>query len=450
MRCGRIWRCAARRYLKTGESSLTQRRKAAKVGAKNFYSFHSYSLLCGFAPLRELNPLLMQTWICCQLGAREHYAVPRALLRNGVLGELITDLWIRPGTLQSWKKELTGRYHADLAAAHVSAPNKAALAFELKASLARKNGWHLIGERNAWFQRHALAQLARSKTNGTHTIFAYSYAAGEIFKFARARGWRTVLGQIDPGPAEEVVARQRASSDTKWKPAPQSYWDNWRNECALADAIVVNSSWAREALLSEGIPAEKLRVIPLAYEPANESKSFQRKYPGAFNDERPLRVLFLGQINLRKGVQQLLEAVRLLKGEPVEFWFVGPVQMHVPDDMRTDARCRWFGVAPRVQVDRYYRDADVFILPTLSDGFGLTQLEAQSWKLPVIASRCCGEVVRNGVNGVLLEEISGEEIAKVITGMLRKPDELSAMAERSGVDERFGLERLGAELLSLT
>ena len=57
-------------------------------------------------------------------------------------------------------------------------------------------------------------------------------------------------------------------------------------------------------------------------------------------------------------------------------------------------------------MSKFYKEADVFILPTLSDGFGLTQLEAQSWKLPVIASRHCGEVVRDGENGVVLEEVS--------------------------------------------
>ena len=65
----------------------------------------------------------MNSWICCQLGAREHYAVPRALLLSGLLGEFITDLWIRPGTLlHSWKG-LTGRFHPGLAGARVKAPN---------------------------------------------------------------------------------------------------------------------------------------------------------------------------------------------------------------------------------------------------------------------------------------------------------------------------------------
>jgi glycosyltransferase involved in cell wall biosynthesis len=370
-------------------------------------------------------------WICCQLGAREHYAVPRALQLSGLLAELITDVWIRH----------VGRFHPGLAGARIAAPNLAALRFELKASLARENGWKLIGQRNEWFQRQVLAQLKRTKTNGNHTVFAYSYAAREIFEFARARGWRTVLGQIDPGPAEErIVADQKA---------PKEYWDNWRRECSLADRIVVNSKWSRDALLSEGVPAEKIRIIPLAYEPWTDTHSFQRLYPRTFNAERRLRVLFLGQINVRKGVRQLLDAVRLLNGEPVEFWFVGPTKIHVPQDLRLHPQCRWFGTAPRVKVDNYYRDADVFILPTLSDGFGLTQLEAQSWKLPVIASRYCGDVVRDGFNGVLLDEVSGEAIANVLRRLLQTPATLNAMSVRSCVDERFSLQTLASLLKSL-
>src|ERR1043166_2397180 len=177
----------------------------------------------------------MDSWICCQLGAREHYAVPRALQLNGLLGQLVTDVWA----------QRAGRFHPALATSHVTAANVSAFAFELKASLARENGWNLISRRNQWFQHHAVKKLAG---NGSHTVFAYSYAAREIFKFARERGWRTVLGQIDPGPVHErIVAGINKTStiaDKHWKPAPKEYWDNWRAECALADTIVVNSEWA--------------------------------------------------------------------------------------------------------------------------------------------------------------------------------------------------------------
>jgi len=382
-------------------------------------------------------------WICCQLGAREHYAVPRALQLGGMLGEFITDLWIR----------FTGRFHPGLADVQVAASNMSALTFELKASLARENGWTLISRRNEWFQQQALAQLARSHketSNGNHTVFAYSYAAAEIFRFARERGWRTVLGQIDPGPDEErIIARLRASAVSEpkhWTPAPKEYWDHWRSECALADRIVVNSNWSRDALLGEGVAPEKIRVIPVAYESGNDTRSFRRQYPKVFSRERPLRVLFLGQISRRKGVGQLLEAVKLLSGEHVEFWFVGPVQIGLTQELRLHPQVRWFGAVSRVAVDSYYRDADVFIFPTLSDGFGLTQLEAQSWRLPVIASRYCGEVVRDGVNGVVLEDVSGRAIADVLLKLLRSPEMLDGMSKCSAVDERFSLQTLALSL----
>jgi hypothetical protein len=100
-------------------------------------------------------------WLSCQLGAREHYAVPRALQSCGLLDTLITDLWMRR----------VNRFHPELAGARVAAPNLAALKFELKASFARENGWKLISERNEWFQHHALAELKRT-ANGNHTLCA--------------------------------------------------------------------------------------------------------------------------------------------------------------------------------------------------------------------------------------------------------------------------------------
>lgn len=388
-------------------------------------------------------------WLCCQLGAREHYVVPRALQQNGLLRELITDLWIRPGSvLRSLRSGLAGRFHPSLSSARVTAMNLGALTFELGAGLIGATGWKLITKRNDWFQRSVVTQLSRTRAPANLTVFAYSYAAEDIFKLARQRGWRTVLGQIDPGPVEgRILSELMPNGNGSWQPAPREYWQRWRNECELADEIVVNSTWSRQSLSDAGISVEKIRVIPLAFEPPAEANSFVRSYPQAFTSERPLRVLFLGQINVRKGAIQLFEAIKRLAGEPVEFWFVGPLQVDVPHDLKDTMR--WFGVAPRTEVSRYYRDADVFILPTFSDGFGLTQLEAQSWKLPVIASRNCGDVVTDGVNGLLLPTISSDAIAASIHQLLRSPNTLKTMSQNSRVEDRFSLQSLAASLSSL-
>lgn len=388
------------------------------------------------------------SWVCCQLGAREHYVVPRALQHRGLLRELITDLWVRPGSMLRTLKSAAGRFHPGLSSARVTAPNTAALTFAMRSGLAGTKGWNLIDKRNNWFQRSVVAELTRRHNSERLCVFAYSYAAEGIFKFARERGWRTVLGQIDPGPLEErIVAKLHNGHRNGWQPAPPEYWKRWRRECELADRIVVNSNWSRDALLEEGIEAEKIRVIPLAFDPPEESHSFTRSYPAIFTSERPLRVLFLGQINRRKGVPQLFEAVKLLSAEPIEFWLVGPLQIDVPHELKD--RIKWFGMAPRTDVARYYRDADVFILPTLSDGFGLTQLEAQSWKLPVIASRYCGDVVTHDFNGLILDEVSGPTIAEALRHVLRAPKRLQAMSDNSRVEERFSLSSLAASLSTL-
>jgi glycosyltransferase involved in cell wall biosynthesis len=395
-------------------------------------------------------------WICCQLGAREHYAVPRAINRSGFLSELITDFWLPPGAASStFKNGFSDRYHSELKNAKVQSDNFSVAAFELKSRLGGNNGWRLIHRRNARFQKFALTELSRvAKDVGDRhiTVFAYSYAAAKLFRFARERSWTTVLGQIDPGPAEErLVGKLHEAGDLLggWKPAPAEYWDAWRLECELADQIIVNSDWSRTALLDEGVPFERISVIPLAFEPSGEALNFRRQYPTTFTKERPMRVLFLGQINLRKGVLELLHAAETLVEEPIEFWFVGPVQFEIPTATRKSSPIKWVGICPRSEVAKHYRAADVFIFPTHSDGFGLTQLEAQSWKLPIVASRNCGEVVRDGMNGLVLAEVTAKEIAESLLRLLHDPVSLQKMADESCVPDPCRLDALSSSLLNI-
>src|SRR6476619_3689504 len=108
------------------------------------------------------------------------------------------------------------------------------------------------------------------QTTDPPTILCDSNTALEPFRYAKARGWKTVLVQIDPGPEEEVILAEEAARVPElaadWQPAPPQYWDLWREECKLADRIVVNSEWSREGLLRGEVPAEKISLIPLVYE----------------------------------------------------------------------------------------------------------------------------------------------------------------------------------------
>jgi len=130
-----------------------------------------------------------------------------------------------------------------------------------------------------------------------------------------------------------------------------------------------------------------------------------------------------------KGIGEILEAASLMHEENVEFLLVGreAVEKGAVEAQRLKNVER-IGPVPRSRVASYMAAADVFLFPTHSDGFGLTQLEAQACGLPVIASRHCGSVVQEGRNGLLLSEISGQEIARVLRSLLAEPEILREMS----------------------
>jgi len=390
-------------------------------------------------------------WICAQLGAREHYSIPRALHQHGLLKHLITEFWVPPGDFPLAKTGLGERFHKDVPSCQVLSWNSSAITFEIASKIRRLSGWEQIMKRNAWFQRQAIRRLegvAAATPGKNFCLFSYSYTALELFRFARKQGWKTVLGQIDPAEREEQIVSKLEQSNptisTSWKPAPRDYWKLWRQECEIADHIVVNSEWSKTALTEVGMPAERLHVIPLSYE--EERQTFDRVYPGSFSKDRPLKVLFLGQIILRKGMAEVLAAIGDDDDSPVEFWFVGNPGFDVPREFLNRAHIRWMGGVPRSRTSQYYRDADVFLFPTHSDGFGLTQLEAQNWKLPIIASKFCGEVVQHDYNGWLLNDVSKNSIREALAHCIKFPENLKRWSDNTKVTERFTLQALGSGL----
>jgi glycosyltransferase involved in cell wall biosynthesis len=393
-------------------------------------------------------------WVCCHLGAREHYAVPRALHRRGELTALVTDAWASPGSPWSQLpgdtgKRLSERYTPDLATASVVDFTASLVVHEASWRLQRLADWPLLTARNAWFQQQA-ARAIESMRADRAVVFAHSYAAREIFKTAKDRGWTTVLGQIDPGEWHFQVLREVADRWPEFGPPlaepPAGYFSSWRDECALADHIVVNSQWARDSLVRAGVERARLHVIPLPFE-APADAAFRRGYPDAFSTARPLRALFVGSVAAFKGVPAMLESLDRLNDVPVEMILVGPMAARIPDRFMNDRRVRFTGAVSRSDVMQYYRDADVLIFPSHSDGFGMAQVEALGWRLPIIASRSCGRLVEDRVNGLLLPEVSAEAIASALREVMQ-PGALARLSGAAAVTTP-SLDAFGAALSEL-
>jgi len=293
-----------------------------------------------------------------------------------------------------------------------------------------------------------LKQIATLK-EGRHIVFSYSYTARRAFEFARAQGWPTVLMEIDCGPLNvkllEALKARHPGQESMLGPAPPEYWVGWKRELELADVIIANSEWTRASLLEQGVDSTRLSVVPLAYERA-PAPGFKREYPAEFTPRRPLRVLYLGKISLLKGAGEALEAMRTLREAPVELLMVGPEVMNISEEYRRFPNIRWIGPVPRDMVDGHYRNADVFLFPTFSDGFGLTQLEAQSWQLPIISSIFCANVVRDGHNGVVLKEVSAAVISKALSDCCHAPSRLAEFSQNAVDLADYSLQKLAERL----
>ncbi len=388
-------------------------------------------------------------WTTIQLGSREHYAIPCALHSAGKLDCLITDTWLSSGAsalVRPFHPSLAGRRHERLPASRVRSNTTGRLLTDLRLRWQRKSSWSTILERNAWFGAWAADQSAAA---GSPVVFSYSYTAKLPFAEAKRRGALCILGQIDPGPREEEVVAERTAAYRHLAPpdekAPTEYWQLWREEIELADKIIVNSPWSEKLLFQAGVASEKLVEIPLVYElpessvggrQSSANQLATRHSPPVTGSRRRLQALFLGSVILRKGVGQLFDAIKMLRNEPVDFTFAGPVGVRIPDEISKLPNVRFLGPVDERRAKLLYRESDIFLFPTLSDGFGLTQLEALAHGLPVIASKHCGRVVEDGFDGLVLPEVTAQTIADSVTRLQRDRSLLAALHSAARVPER--------------
>jgi glycosyltransferase involved in cell wall biosynthesis len=258
--------------------------------------------------------------------------------------------------------------------------------------------------------------------------------------------WR-IVDQLDPIVIEERVVREEQDRWPGWEtrvgPIPGAYHERLMAEWSLADYIVVNSEWSRLSVVTAGVSPERVKVVPLAYEPEASGDSSTKP----LKDGR-LSVLWLGQVNLRKGFPYLLEAARLLPS--VDFSVVGRSKLAPISVRDLPSNVSMVGEVDRATALRFYRNADAFVLPTLSDGFAITQLEAMSYGLPVITTDRCGRVVDHGVDGFVVPPRDGRALAEALQslavdrGLLRQMSVAAVLKSR-----QFTLDRLAGELARL-
>lgn len=292
------------------------------------------------------------------------------------------------------------------------------------------------------------------------TTRALALAARERFELVHAHDWMS-------WPAGSAVARAHGvplvahvhSLECDRAPAAGDARIEAMEASALHQAervVCVSAYTANTVERRYGVPRERLTVVHNAVE-----RRAPPPPPRTPDPRRPL-VLFLGRVTDQKGPEVFLEAAaRVLELSPdVRFAVCGTgdrlgAAVERAAELGIATRVRFTGFLGRADVERMFALADVFVLPSRSEPFGLAPLEAAARGVPVIVSRTSG--VGEVLSGALkVDAWDVEGLANRILAVLRRPALRASLAESAARDlaalswERGGerLERVYEELLA--
>jgi glycosyltransferase involved in cell wall biosynthesis len=211
-------------------------------------------------------------------------------------------------------------------------------------------------------------------------------------------------------------------------------------EYQLADLLLVLSEKAANTFRVRGFPEEKLFYLPRGVD-------VERFKPG----HRPakFRAVFAGALIKRKGIQHVLEAWHRLNLPEAELWLVG----HVHDEAKPFLKQFW---RDNIRVVGFVRDPEnylnqgtVHVFPSQWEGSAKVTYEGAACALPQITTCEAGDVVRDGVEGIIVKPGDVDAIAAALQHLHRHPEIVQQMgsAARRRVVENFTWDHFRTRLL---
>ena len=161
------------------------------------------------------------------------------------------------------------------------------------------------------------------------------------------------------------------------------------------------------------------------------------------------RAVFSGALIERKGIHHLLEAWHRLDLKDAELWLVGSVHDEAKPHLKKYWRDNIKVVGFVRDVENYLSQGTVHVFPSQCEGSAKVTYEAAACGLPQITTREAGDVVTDGVEGILVSPGNVGELASAILELYRHPDKVERMglAARRRVVENFTWDHFRERLL---
>ena len=239
---------------------------------------------------------------------------------------------------------------------------------------------------------------------------------------------------------------QRTHDGKGWKSRLLLEPDRFLEEYDLASLVVVLSEKAAESFRAANFPDEKLFYLPRGvdverFKPLSEQDG--RKRSPVF------RAIFSGALIERKGIHHLLEAWHRLDLPDAELWLLGSVhdeaKPYLKEFWRDNIRVLGF----KRDLENYLNQGSVYVFPSRLEGSAKTIYEAAASGLPMITTREAGDVVRDGIEGIIIRPGDVDAVAAAIEHLYRHPEIVASMgaAARQRVVENFTWDLYRTRLL---
>jgi glycosyltransferase involved in cell wall biosynthesis len=372
-----------------------------------------------------------------------HYAVPTLLHREGYLYRLFTDAYAGQGSRlhtllsvlpASWRRGPVKRFaerSADIPADKVVAYNWLGIQYALARSTT-SDKMNVYRQYGPAFLRRIVSDL--SDLDAASAVYAYSRTGCELFEFASEQGIYCILEQMSaPIKTLSALLNNQASMWPGWQLDGQPLFDDldyWlareRREWELADVIIAPSAYVRSALIDEGVNPERIRLLPYAVSP----ERFQARLR-QYNGTRPLRIAFVGTLNLRKGIPYLLEALKRLGPEQVQARLIGSVEINRDRLAEYHEVAEVLGRVPRSEVVKHYDWADLFVLPSVCEGSATVTYEARAAGLPVVATPNSGAWIDEGQDGNTVPACDALALFETISRFRSRPELVGTMSQNA-------------------
>ena len=373
-------------------------------------------------------------------GARDHYQLPLALSEADLLQTFVTDTYwpadrrvfmaglgrVLPGSV------VQARFAKGIPSRRVSVPARAFMAAA---------GMQLAPKLN-WNARKDASLSARARQLSARTgaaIFTYSYYAFEAFREGENRPPFRFLFQVHPHPqsirdllSEELERTPhgqfslRAEHELSW---PAEHFGRLSQEPNLANGWVVASTYTAQTLADNGIPLDKIHVVPYGV----DTSAFSKRTQAPARNE-PFRAVFIGSLIQRKGLSYLLEAANSLGKDKVKVLLCGRgVVDHDLINHYPDVDIELHIGLPRDEMVRLIQTCDVFVLPSLVEGFAHVIVEAMACGLPVITTdHTCGpDVLTEGEDGFIVPIRDADAIAEKLAWGIDNRSQLAVMGDKA-------------------